>query len=480
MVKRRRQKSSIRSTSKSLERRLIERGKALKRDPALILPTYSENCKRCKFDSLRKKLANLKDLDELRIKKASRLNNLVGAVAATISLTFDEKAPYLMIAHMPQGDVSYALKGKADRDLLIGVQYYDDPFLRLFAFKDLSKKKKLHIYSWKDYLSCSDTTDPPEDFISWVVKRYEIEGHDIKVKWGPKELEFGDEKSKMKVNSLSKFLQYTAIPELEDLKIEINLLNWKGPGPSTLDLDIDYSSYIKGEMDDLELFRKYREELKNATRKMGLFISGNDCYGADREQFISSLEPNEVDRKALNAGLKQGIYVDRGTPSKVIEAIWEESKEEMVMAVVEDSSLAREVLSLRISSPSDRLNRGYFMKRVREIGQKLPTYTSLPEAALVADEAARAYKAEGESLALGVLDDWMRRSEDTKVKSVIRAFLSALNAEKSSDWRFNQIEMELGEYLKGYALDLLKGEGESYDSVLKEMVRELGITEEIS
>ncbi len=460
----------------------MERGRALRQDPTLILPICHGACRRCAFDSLRKKLPLLKNMDELRVRKEANRKNLIGAVAGTISLTFDEKAPYLMIAHMPQGDVSYALKGKADQDLLIGIQYYDDPFLRLFAFRNMAKRKKLHIYSWGNLITCSDITDPPKEFIEWVSKKYEIEGKDIKVRWSTTELEFGDERSKAKTNTISKFLQYTALPELETIEVKVDILNCKTSCDRCImdDLDPGYASYIKGEIDDSELFKKYREELKTMAPERDFFISENDCYGGDRDLFISSLGPNEVEKIALNVGLKRGIYIDKGTSSKLIEAIWDESKEDMVMAVVGDSSLAKEVLSLKTGSSSDRLGRGYFMRRVKEIGAKLPTYKKLPKVALVADEIARAYKADGESLALGVLEGWMRRGEDTKVKSVIRAFLLALNAEKGSDWRFSQIEMELGEYLRGHAQNLLESEGDEYDSVLKEMVRETGVTEEIS
>jgi hypothetical protein len=482
MAKRRRPKSSIRSSSKSLERRLVERSRAFKQNPAIVIPMCQGACRRCAFDHLRRKLSSLKEMDEIRIKKEMNRKGLVGAVAGTISLTFDEKAPYLMIAHMAQGDVSYALKGKAHRDLLIGVQYFDDPFLRLFAFKDIAKRRKLHIYSWDKFITCSDITDPPDELIEWVREKFEITGGDIKVRWSTTELEFGDEKRKSKINTLSKFLQYTALPDLERIEVKVNVLSCKGSCDRCAleELDPGYDEYIEGKIDDLELFRKYREELKNQAREKGVFISGNDCYGDDRELFVSSLEPNGMERMALEAGLTRGICIEKGTPSKLIEALWDEVKEEMVTAVVGDSDLAGEVLALKTGTPSELLSRGYLMKKVREIGAKLPTYSALPDVAQAADEIARAYKAEGRSLALGVLEGWIKRSEDKKVKSVIRAFLLALNAEKGTDWRFDQIETELGDYLESYAKDLLVSDGEKYDLVLREMVKETGVMEELS
>ena len=51
--------------------------------------------------------------------------------------------------------MSFAVRGKVDAEYLIGVQYFDDPDLRLLAYFQEAKDSDLHIYSSPESLYCS-------------------------------------------------------------------------------------------------------------------------------------------------------------------------------------------------------------------------------------------------------------------------------------------------------------------------------------
>ena len=89
-------------------------------------------------------------------------DHLVRAYAATISLHLAGKVPYLAATRTPLGEVSYAVRGKADKNKLIGVQHYDHPEFRLLALWDTAQKRGLHIYSTEACAVCSpDGPEPP-------------------------------------------------------------------------------------------------------------------------------------------------------------------------------------------------------------------------------------------------------------------------------------------------------------------------------
>jgi hypothetical protein len=61
------------------------------------------------------------------------------------------------------GDITYAQRGRSDKEIQAGIQHFDDPVLRLLCFKDLALKKNLHLYSWEDgFISTGLKGNPPK------------------------------------------------------------------------------------------------------------------------------------------------------------------------------------------------------------------------------------------------------------------------------------------------------------------------------
>ena len=136
--KHKRMKSFARTAPKSQEKYLIENAKKLQEDPFLLIPTCTEDTKKY-FQKLRKQLTKIHQHrdNEAKLEKLSHKKGLDGALAGTYLLAISEKAPYLAALTFPTGDITYAVRGKADKEKLIGVQHFDDPVLRLFGIKEI-------------------------------------------------------------------------------------------------------------------------------------------------------------------------------------------------------------------------------------------------------------------------------------------------------------------------------------------------------
>ena len=187
------------ATPKTLEKDLLEKAKMLAEDPHLLLPRCTKECRGC---DLKKAVEKMEKVSSRRMdpKKLDFSMNwgdqLVRAYAATISLHVAGKVPYLATTKTPMGEVSFAMRGKVDRDKLIGVQHFDHPELRLLALWSTAQKRGLHIYSTEKEAICSpDGPRPPAEYVEEVLSLlpYDLddnndcphakEGRGIKVTW---------------------------------------------------------------------------------------------------------------------------------------------------------------------------------------------------------------------------------------------------------------------------------------------------------
>ncbi|MBM4237120.1 MAG: hypothetical protein FJ151_01380, partial [Euryarchaeota archaeon] len=145
-------------TPKTLEKELMDKARRLAEDPSLLMPECQKPCRRCNFNKLldkMEKMSRFKEDPNRLVSLAGWGDQLVRAYAATISLAAAGQIPYLAVMKLPVGDVSYAVRGKVEKEKLIGVQYFDDPDLRLLAFWDIARRDDLHLYSSTNKFSCS-------------------------------------------------------------------------------------------------------------------------------------------------------------------------------------------------------------------------------------------------------------------------------------------------------------------------------------
>ncbi len=163
----------IKATPKSLEKDLLARAAKLAEDPSVLIPKCEGKCWRCPYDKLLKKMEKVRqskgDAEALN-SLATHGDQLVRAYAATLSLAASGKVPFLSTRQTPMGQISFAVRGKVDPESLIGVQYFDDPDLRLLAYFQDARSQKLHIYSSESGLWCaSEGPQAPSAFVEEVI-----------------------------------------------------------------------------------------------------------------------------------------------------------------------------------------------------------------------------------------------------------------------------------------------------------------------
>ncbi len=158
-----------RIASKVMEKDLHAKAKMLMDDPELIIPECSEDCGSCPFKKTQARLEKIqkyKDDPGKLAKFARRGDKLARAYAATIGLVHEEKTPYLATATYSGGTITYALRGKTDKEKLMGVQNFDSPKWRVLSVLDLVHKKGLHFYSYGDNFICTGKmAKPPLEYV---------------------------------------------------------------------------------------------------------------------------------------------------------------------------------------------------------------------------------------------------------------------------------------------------------------------------
>ena len=86
----------VKATPKTLEKDLLGKASRLASDPSLLIPKCEQQCRRCGYDKLLKKMekvAHYKDDADTLQDLATRGDQLVRAYAATISLAASGKIP---------------------------------------------------------------------------------------------------------------------------------------------------------------------------------------------------------------------------------------------------------------------------------------------------------------------------------------------------------------------------------------------------
>ncbi|MFW5904483.1 MAG: hypothetical protein ACOCTK_03345, partial [Candidatus Saliniplasma sp.] len=115
------------------QRKLVNNARELQKNPMKIVPECQGNCLLCKFGRVKRKVKKIEKYkeDEDTLKKyAKRGPGLSKALAGTLLLAIAGKAPRLGTTRTPRGEVSYAKRGSARKNRLVGLQHFDDPNLR--------------------------------------------------------------------------------------------------------------------------------------------------------------------------------------------------------------------------------------------------------------------------------------------------------------------------------------------------------------
>jgi len=509
MVKKiRRVRTFAKTASKSLEKKLVENAKSLKKDPYQILPSYKDKYSNKYFGKIKKnidKISRFSD-DTKKLEKLSNKKSLEGALAGTLLIANSGKAPYLAVTKFQAGEISYAKRGRADKEKLIAVQYFDDPVFRLLGIKDIVLKKNLHVYSWNEgYISTGQSPKPPKEFINYVLKKSNLKissdtatcnhiSKDIakkgkvcnknylRINWNSADIIISicEDCAKSKKNTIFNITKYMLEPDIsEDFSIDVvgQVVDKKEIGTERTE---HINEYLSGELSDIDFIRKNMRQREESIKESGekILILDGVSFGDNVEEFVNALNPNKFEKRGLNIILekiKEPIILNDITPNKVLERFWSEYGKDTLKEIIDDNEMAEKFYKLD-GTPSDVLELVLNFKERQKVLSKLPKYKNLPTLANFVDRVVRTYKTFGEKESIAEIK---KRPDTPKGKSISYAFLLALGKGKDKKWQYSQVEAEYGEFLKDYAEKLLKAEPKDYHKSLQELLTNSGSSENI-
>jgi hypothetical protein len=495
----------VKATPKALEKDLLANAKRLSQDPSLIIPKCSgSECRKCAFAKIEKKLnkvAAYKDDEAKLLKLASKGEPLVRAYAGAISLALVGKIPFLSTMQLPVGDVSFAVRGKADAKTAIGIQHFDDPDLRLLAYWDIARKKGLHIYSTEEGLYCSvDGPHPPAEYVGEMVGALPYQLKDMACKrQSPSSLGLlwrsqnqtitvcqGCARTENSLHTLTS--RIAAENPADDFEPGFNYVAEcakSGCSPCLKDLTVEAAfansqGYTQGSVTDKAFIESSQAELVRLVEaRGGIFVMSGRCYGGDMESFLREVKgaPQEVEvLEKLVRSNGVGVLSDSDQAGRVISSLWPAYSEEM-LSIVSSPATAKAVLAdMADAAPTVMLAEA----RRREAGAAV--LAALPRLKLgavgqLADDLARSFKADGKEAMLRAADK--ARTKDHRLKAVALAFIEAVGEGASRKWQFSREESEFGMHLSPWARRMLDSTGGAYAEALKELVLQSGAGEEV-
>jgi len=510
MVKKiRRMRTFARTASKSMEKQLVENAKQLKKDPYIILPDYDDKFSEALFKKIKKNIQKVERFkeDSDKLEKLSKKKNLAGALAGTLLIAHSEKAPYLAVAKFPNGDVTYAQRGKAGKEQLIAIQHINDPVLRLLGIKNIALKTKIYVYSWDNgFLSTGRDPKPPEDFVKYILNKNglslknnisscpHIDPDKIKdkepgkedylrIRWKSADILIATCEScvKEKKNTIFNISKYMIEPNIsEDFEIDVMGDVVKGKQTDTYQETEFLNEYLTGKLSDKEFINKNMKQREEQLKESGerIFILDDTSYGTNEDEFIKALKPNKYEKEGLDLILKhvnEPVVINNGTPNKVLEKFWDEHGLKTISSIIDDEEMAKKFFSLE-DQPSEILELVFNYKKRQSILSELPQYKTLPPLAKFIENAARTYKTFGEKKTLLEIK---KVPDNPKGKSVSYAFLLVFGKGKDKKWKYSQVEVEYGEFLKDYVKKLLDSEPKDYHKNLQELLAASGSSENI-
>ncbi len=489
----RKRRSFVKTAPKSLEKRILDNAFRIKEDFTIILPKPLDGRSQKIINKLKSRLEKVWEFrdDIKKLEKFSKGKGLESALAGVLLLANNPKAPYLARVKVGDRDVAYAIRGKAEKEKLISLQHFDDPVLRILGFVDLSRKKKLSLFSWKDNFLCSCSDEFPEDFLDFLSTHINLKREDHALKCPHVEANGERESLLIKLKSLSieicrkclgdkntvfEITKYICIPDLQkytDVTIRSSLLKYN--------LEVGYKEdYLMGKMSDREFFERnfveWKDKLKSEGKRI-VYVEGK-VY-EDPASFLKDLDLKGEEKKALEillSNVAEPIFLDdKRKVNLILKDYWRDYGEAILTKLSGDSKLARNVFDPSGSPVAQIRDVMEVRERIKMISE-YPSYKELPPIARFIDEIAKEYITRGKEKVLSILS---RPPEETRKRSIAYAFLLALGKAEERKWQYRREEIEFGEFLSGYAMKLLNSKPEEYHENLKLFLSMSGVDEDL-
>ncbi len=513
MARKRRGGLRARAPPKSQERALVERAKAVIDDFSPLLPECTPSCKSSTFLKVERALSRVQKFagNQQRLEKLALRGDMIArAYAGLLLIAESGRVPYTAAAPTPFGEAIYAVRGKVDSKVMLGIQNYNDKRLLLLAYMPYALKKGLYLYATKEHLYCTGKNPhPPEEYVKEALARipYSLKRNGssltckhlndsssvpyIRIAWQSADLEISvcekclsDDvnifakltESMGSKNPLDDF-EIDAVVELEALSDPKNCPRFEKRGIKKI-----RDAYIHGKLSD----KAFMERSKSSGEygKDGRYlIIGRKCYGEDERAFVDALNPKDRHRQVVEEFVRKRkgpIILESPSVNKLLAYSWDEWGEDALESYMKSTSLAKSVWEAgmnMLDNPLAAIDNAIEHMEADLKLSRLPSYGELPPAANFCDTVAREYRVGGRDAAIHAIDE--REGKNEHIKALGYAFLTALGSQKGKEWRYTRTERELGEFLAPRAKKLLEYEGEDYHRALLELLKYAGVNEKV-
>ena len=486
----------IKHTPKVLENEILDKSKNLWENPSLIRPKCAGKCWFCPFDktfSSISKLDKIKNDPDALVKMASKGDDdIYKAYCATISLYAAGSVPFLATAKLGGETISYAQRGSVGNDKLIGMQYYNDPKIRLLLFGQIAKKKDLHIYSFGDEIVCSKKPNTPEDYIydAFWDSPYEFKddeiacGHEssgvlvIKAKSSGTEIRICRDCAK-EVSSLQFLISRIACNDpLDDFEVFVeHKYHAEGEEGKILIKGDVLKKYSLGLMTDVSVMNSVLRDqlgsLKN--NENATYIIGTKNYGSDLEAFLGDLKGTEVEITALRSYLTKypkSIVSRTDKASEALNLIWSDAYN--VILSFTDTHIADSFDDLSKMNAAQAVKEAHNRYISHDVVSKLPVFNKPGIVTKYADAYVKAYKVGGIDMLKQKVSELIPK--DSKMRSMAYAFGQLDSCEIV---KITAEEKEFAAFLQPFVKQLTEAEGEEYRDKMNTLLTAMGSGEKV-
>ncbi len=512
-MSRRRRGFGPRAPPKSQQKALVQRAKSLADDYSPLLPECTESCPEGTFKKTERALSVVKRFagDRKRLEKLASKGDLIARGYAGMLMIADAgEVPYVASTHTPFGDIIYAVRGKAPKEVLVGTQNYHDKRMLLLAYMPFALKKDLHFYATRERLYCSGrSAEPPDEYIREAVSRipYRMkrEGNERKCR----HLAEGEAVPYLSIEWVSAGLNFMLCEHCASKDRNLFALLTEGIGAKDVmddfivkaEIDLEAVAdpqncpkidkryikkikdrYVHGKISDRDFIIQSIESGRKGMGGGRYLIIGRKCYGNDEKAFVDALNPGRYrDIAEIFVNLRKGaVMLDNASLNKLMDQLWKDVGKSALEKAFENPALAEDIWKEYESSgrtPLELIEEGMKLVRADKKLKELPDYDRLGEAAEFCDAVARTYLVNGVKEAVKTVDSWPSKNEH--IKAIAYAFLIAMHAEKGKEWQYTQTERELGNALGDISRRLLVSKGDEYHRALVELLKYAGINEKV-
>ena len=516
---------STRSLPKHLAGRLQDRVLKMRDDPTVLLPTCVHEGG-CAMGSLERRLRRVQKAAEsrTRLRRLSRRGTpLARAYAGALDLLFADSVP--MLAGFPSpfggGEVKYAQRGNAKKEVQAGVQNFSDKGVRMLAFLPYAKGfRGVYLFSTDDGVLCAGRSPvPPEVFLEecaasqrpalvragddFVCPHLKTRGAGLPRGSDETHLaaRWARSKGALRVcgtcagsGNLSTTLRKYALGPKFNEQVE----SWVELRPRCreagsdschfdrrFDLEEDEAAeFGKGTSADGEVLAGVLKRAMGEVESQGegFVLAGGACHGRDVATILDELSPDPEMRRALEAALggnRKDIVLDSLTSSKLLSKSWKECGAEILGAACGSAAVGARVFkeAKANEAPASLVQRAVKLARDAAVEEALPAFEGLSVEAALADRVARGYRRGGAEGALREIE--AGRTLSPSAGAVAWAFLAALEKAGGREWQFTNVEIARGANARVDARALLDCRADDYAGKLRSALAALGIHEAV-